>query len=162
MIRVMSHKTQTEEKPMQFAEITPRYCVAPQIDPADAAAIREAGFTDVICNRPDEEVGPGQVAAEVEAALAAEGIGFHLNPVRNGGLTEAEVARQAEILSGAEGRVLAYCRSGTRSAIVWALGEPEMPAAEIIAAAAHAGYDLSPYRAHLGGRKTGPESGGRS
>jgi uncharacterized protein (TIGR01244 family) len=137
---------------MQAAQVTPRYAVTPQIDPSDAAAIRDAGFTDVICNRPDEEVAANVSAQAVGAALSAEGVRFHVNPVRNGGLTEVEVARQAEILAEAKGPVLAYCRSGTRSTIVWALGESGMTPDDIIAAARNAGYDLSPYRPNLGRR----------
>ncbi len=137
---------------MNYAHLTPDYAVAPQIDPSDADAIREAGFTDVICNRPDEEVAPDQAADAVAAALSASGVRLHVNPVRNGALTELEVRRQAAIRSEATGPVLAYCRSGTRSAIVWALGERDLPPDDIISAAARAGYDLSPYRAHLAQR----------
>ena len=135
---------------MNFAQVTPRYAVAPQIDPADAVAIREAGFTDVICNRPDEEVAPDLAAAAVEAALAAEGVRFHAVPVQSGSMTEEHVARQAEIIAGAKGPVLGYCRSGTRSALAWALGEREMTPDEIVAAAGRAGYDLTPFRPRLG------------
>lgn len=135
---------------MKYAQLTPSYAVAPQIDPADAEAIRSAGFTDVICNRPDEEVPPDLAADSIEAALVAAGVRFHVNPVRSGALTEAEIARQTDIIADAEGPVLAYCRSGTRSSIVWALGEAGMSPDEIIAAAARGGYDLSPYRAQLG------------
>ena len=137
---------------MKYSQLTQNYAVAPQIDPADAEAIRAAGFTDVICNRPDEEVSPDLAADAVAAALSAAGVRFHVNPVRSGGLTEAEVARQATIIAEAEGPVLAYCRSGTRSSIVWALGESGMPPDEIVAAAARGGYDLSPYRGKLGQR----------
>ncbi len=137
---------------MKYAQLTPSYAVAPQIDPEDAEAIRAAGFTDVICNRPDEEVPPDLATGAVEAALAAAGVRFHVNPVHSGSLTEAEVARQTAILAEAEGPVLAYCRSGTRSSIVWALGESGMSPDEIIAAAARGGYDLSPYRSRLGQR----------
>ncbi len=131
---------------MNYSRVTTTYAVAPQIDPADAEEIRAAGFTDVICNRPDEEVAPDQAANSVAAALSENGVRFHANPVRNGALTDAEVQRQASILAEAEGPVLAYCRSGTRSTIVWALGEPSMSPDAIIAAAAGAGYDLAPYR----------------
>lgn len=137
---------------MKYENLTPNYAVAPQIGPEDAEAIRDAGFTDVICNRPDEEVAPELSAAAIESALAAANVRLHLNPVHNGRLTETEVTRQAEILAEAKGLVLAYCRSGTRSSIVWALGEGGMSAEEIIAAGARAGYDLSPYRDHLGRR----------
>jgi uncharacterized protein (TIGR01244 family) len=135
---------------MQHARIVERYAVAPQIAPGDAAAIRANGFTDVICNRPDEEVPPDLSAAAIGDALAAEGVRFHVVPVRPGQLGPEEIARQAEIVAGAAGPVLAYCRSGTRSAIVWALGERQLDGDAIVAAAARAGYDLLPYRAHLG------------
>lgn len=137
---------------MQYVHVTPRYAVAPQIDPADAAEIRAAGFTDVICNRPDEEVSPDLAADALGAALTAAGVRFHVNPVRSGALTQAEVARQAEILAEAQGPVLAYCRSGTRSTTVWALGEEAMSPDEIVSAAGHAGYDLSGLRPQLGRR----------
>ena len=137
---------------MRYAQVTPRYAVAPQIDPADAAEISAAGFTDVICNRPDEEVPPNVAAEALEAALTAAGVRFHVNPVRNGALTEVEVARQAEVIGEAQGPVLAYCRSGTRSTIVWALGEDEMSPDEIVSAAERAGYDLSGIRPQLGRR----------
>jgi uncharacterized protein (TIGR01244 family) len=135
---------------MDYAQITPSYAVAPQIDPADAEAIREAGFTDVICNRPDEEVPPELAAGAVEAALTAAGLRFHLHPVRSGALTASDVERQAAILAEAGGPVLAYCRSGSRCSILWALAEREMSADEIVEAAGRAGYDLSGYRKHLG------------
>lgn len=137
---------------MQYVHVTPRYAVAPQIDPADAAEVRAAGFTDVICNRPDEEVSPDLAADALATALTAAGVRFHVNPIRSGALTQAEVARQAEILAEAQGPVLAYCRSGTRSTTVWALGEEAMSPDEIVSAAGNAGYDLSGLRPQLGRR----------
>lgn len=137
---------------MNYAQLTPTYAVAPQIDPSDAEAIRAAGFTDVICNRPDDEVGAEHRASAIEAALTAAGVRFHTNPAVSGAMTGAEVQRQAELLAAADGPVLAYCRSGTRSSILWALGEKDMSADDIIASAARGGYDLSPYREHLARR----------
>lgn len=127
---------------MQFARITPAYAVAPQIEPGDAVALAAAGFTDVICNRPDAEVPETLAAHAIEAAAVAAGLGFHRNPVISGGLSAAEVTRQADLLAAATGPVLAYCRSGTRSAVVWALGETAMTRDEIVSAAGRAGYDL--------------------
>jgi len=55
----------------------------------------------------------------------------------------------ADALSGAAGPVFAFCRTGTRSTLLWSLaqssngGDPE----EIAAAAAGVGYDISPVRA---------------
>jgi uncharacterized protein (TIGR01244 family) len=134
---------------MECFRVTEDYAVAPQIEPSDAGSIRGAGFTDVICNRPDEEVTSDLSADAISAALSAEGVHFHVNPVRHGALTESEVARQAEIIADAKGPVLAYCRSGTRSTIVWALGEGELSPDEIVAAAGRAGYDIAQYRPYL-------------
>ena len=134
---------------MDFARITPDYAVAPQIAPEDAEAVRAAGFTDVVCNRPDEEVPPDLSADALQAACEAAGLRFHRNPVRNGALGEAEVAAQRAAIAAADGPVLAYCRSGTRSAAVWALGARELDADAILAATSRAGYDLSGLRPHL-------------
>lgn len=137
---------------MKYAQLTPNYAVAPQIEASDAAEIRAAGFTDVICNRPDAEVGPDLFADEIGAELLAQGLNFHINPVAGSGLTGQEVPRQAEIIAAAKGPVLAYCRSGTRSATIWALGEKTLDADEIVSAAAGAGYDLSHLRGNVGRR----------
>ena len=141
---------------MDYAHITDGYAVAPQIDPAEVEAIRAAGFTDVICNRPDEEVSPDLVAEQMRAAVEGAGLRFHLNPVRNGALTEDNVRLQAEAIAGAAGPVLAYCRSGTRSSVVWALGRTDMAADEILAATARAGYALDGLRPQLEARQDQP------
>jgi uncharacterized protein (TIGR01244 family) len=135
---------------MDIRTVTPTYSVAPQIEPADLAELARAGFTDVISNRPDAEVMPQQSNDAMRAAAEAAGLKFHENPVVNGALTMAEVERQAQILAAAQGPVLAYCRSGTRSTIVWALGRAgQQNGDEIIAAAAAAGYDLTHLRPQL-------------
>ncbi|MDE3029426.1 MAG: TIGR01244 family phosphatase, partial [Paracoccaceae bacterium] len=41
---------------MEIRALTPDYAVSPQIEPADVAAIKAAGYTTVICNRPDREI----------------------------------------------------------------------------------------------------------
>ena len=135
---------------MDIRHLTPAYAVSPQIEPGDVAAIREAGFTAIICTRPDEEVGADQAAEAMRAAAEAEGLVFHDNPVRNGALSAENVEAQHAVLENATGSVFAYCRSGTRSAIVWALGEAgRQPVGTIIETAARAGYDLSGLRPQL-------------
>lgn len=118
--------------------------VSPQIAPEDVAPLAEAGFTTLVDNRPDVEVG-ADLASNRMAALAAEaGLDFHYLPVSPGGLTPDTAARFRQILDAAPGPVLAYCRSGTRSAHLWALARAgQIPAERIIAAGAAAGYDLS-------------------
>ena len=133
---------------MDIRPITPAYAVSPQIDPADAAAIKAAGFVTVICNRPDAEVPPSHQADAMRQAIEAEGLTFVVNPVTHQGLNAemVEIQRAAQ----AAGPTLAYCASGTRSTIVWAMGQSgELPADEIIAAGAQAGYDLRGLRDRL-------------
>lgn len=135
---------------MDIRDVTPRYSVAPQLTPEDMAALAEAGFTDVICNRPDSEVPPDIDSTAMRSAAETAGLRFHDNPVVNGALTLTEVHRQGDLLAGTDGRVCAYCRSGTRSIVVWALSRAglETPDA-LIAAAAEAGYDISGLRSQI-------------
>lgn len=135
---------------MDIRQISPDYAVSPQIEPADMPAIKAAGFHAVICNRPDAEV-PHELSAEVmRIAAEAAGLAFHVNPVTHQTLNMDMVASQMNALAEAGGPVLAYCASGTRSSIVWSLGQAEkMPVDEIIAATARAGYDLAGLRPRL-------------
>ncbi len=130
--------------PMDIRTITPDYAVSPQIEPADLPAIVEAGFTTILCNRPDPEV-PFELSAEaLRAATEAAGLTFVLNPVVHSALTLDIVAAQGSAIEAASGPVLAYCASGTRSSIVWSLWQAgKMPTADIIAATTAAGYQLA-------------------
>jgi len=138
------------EERMDIRQITLDYSVAPQIEAEDFPALREAGFTDVICNRPDDEIGPDQQSERMRVAATEAGLSFHFNPVTNGGLTRGNLTDQAGVLADATGPVLAYCRSGTRSTIVWALSQAgNLAADDMIGAAFRAGYDISGLRPQL-------------
>ncbi len=116
-----------------------------QITPEDVAAAKAQGFTAIINNRPDDEQ-PGQPAgAEIEAAAKAAGLDYTAIPVDHSGFGEGQIAAMAEALEKAQGPVLAFCRSGTRSIVTWARGEAQAgrPAAELVALGREAGYDLS-------------------
>lgn len=140
---------------MDIRTLTPRYSVSPQISAADAQAIADAGFTTVICNRPDTEVLPDQQAEAIGAAIEAAGMAFHVLPVTHQGMTADLISAQRDIVDTAPGPVLAYCNSGTRSTFVWALGQAGiMPADEIIATAASAGYNVSQLAPYLGQKIT--------
>jgi uncharacterized protein (TIGR01244 family) len=134
---------------MDIRPITPAYAVSPQIAPEDVPAIAAQGFRTVICNRPDEEV-PVELSAQVlRAAVEAAGLRFVENPVTHPTMTPERVAAQAE--GAADGPALAYCASGTRSSVLWALMQAgRMDADDILAATARAGYDLSALRPRLG------------
>ncbi|MCU4653891.1 TIGR01244 family sulfur transferase [Roseibacterium sp. SDUM158016] len=135
---------------MQIRPIAEGYSVAPQLEPADMAALAAEGVTTVICNRPDMENPPAFQAAAMQQAAEAAGLAFVFNPVTGGMLTEANVEEQAEAIAGSDGPVVAYCASGNRSTIVWALGVAgEMPVDDILARAAAGGYDLAWLRPQL-------------
>ena len=94
--------------------------VAPQLMPEDMAAVAAAGLRSVIINRPDFEGGPEQpTAAEVAAAAVAAGMRCEYQPVVSGAMTQADVDRFAELLDQLPRPVLAFCRSGTRSSILY-------------------------------------------
>lgn len=131
---------------MDIRRITDDYAVSPQIAPDDVPAIKAAGFETVICNRPDAEV-PVELRADVlRAAVEAAGLRFEALPVTHDTL-EGLAGAQREARRGA---TLAYCASGTRSTVIWALGEAgRRPAEEIVEAAGRAGYDLAGLRPRL-------------
>lgn len=133
---------------MQTNKLVEGYCVRGQLTPAEIAAAKDAGFTTIICNRPDGEKAGQPSAAEVAAAAA--GLAFHANPVEPGNFTPEAVRRQAEIIASAEGPVLAYCGSGQRAAVLWMLANPHgLSADERIACAGAAGFDLGALRPRL-------------
>jgi len=125
--------------------------VAPQITPEEVAALAAAGFTEIVNNRPDDEE-PGQPSgAEIAAAAREAGIGYRAIPVTHAGFSANQVEAMASALASSSGSVLAYCRSGTRSAHLWALARARMgdDPATLVAQAAAAGYDIGGVRAML-------------
>jgi uncharacterized protein (TIGR01244 family) len=113
-------------------------------------ALAEQGVATVICNRPDAENPPPLQAAAMQEAAEAAGLAFVFNPVTGGALTEANVEEQSEAIETSEGPVVAYCASGNRSTIVWALGQAgERDTDDILARASAQGYDLSWLRPRL-------------
>jgi len=127
-----------------FRPVTDTFSVSPQITPADVAAAAAQGFTLIINNRPDGEA-PGQpTGAEIEAAARAAGLDYLSAPVvGRPGPAQVEAVREA--VAGAGGKVLAYCRSGTRSICTWAMGQAgAVERDQLLRLGAAAGYDLSP------------------
>ncbi|MEO0402686.1 MAG: TIGR01244 family sulfur transferase [Pseudomonadota bacterium] len=135
---------------MDIRQITPTYFVAPQIDPADMGDIAAAGITTVICNRPDEEVPAPLQADALEAAAHAAGLVFVRLALTHQTMTPQNVALQMSHAADANGPVLAYCASGTRSTVVWCFGQAgDMATDDILAAARAGGYDLGNLRPTL-------------
>ena len=132
---------------MDIRQLTPRYSVSPQIAAEDLPDIAAAGFTRVICNRPAAEVPPSHQAAAIRAATEAAGLTFDLLELTHQTMTPENVARQRALIETPGGPVLAYCASGTRCSVIWALGQAgTMTSDDILAATAAAGYRLDNLR----------------
>lgn len=135
---------------MDIRALTPAYAVSPQIEPTDLPAIKAAGYTTVINNRPDPEIPPHLQDQAMRAAAEALGLTFVTNPVISGGLTLDNVAAQRAAAAAASGPVFAYCASGNRSSIVWALmNAGSQPADDLIAVPARFGYNLGHLKGQL-------------
>lgn len=135
---------------MDIKQIDHDYSVSGQIAESDLVAIHAAGFRTVICNRPDDEIEAGLHAQFMAAEAARLGLAFVYNPVSPRGMTMANLSAQEDAIAAATGPVLAYCRSGMRSTVVWSLiNAKRLPADEIIATAAGAGYALDNLRPQI-------------
>ena len=136
---------------MKLADVSETFAVSPQLEPSDMRGLADAGFNVVICNRPDgEEPNQPDVASMREAAESL-GLAFHHIPVSGGEFPPVAIKAFAEVREGADGKVLAFCRTGTRSITLDALANIENETAEErIERADRAGYDLSGLRDRLG------------
>ncbi len=134
-----------------FRTLSDRVRVSPQITPADVAMAATIGVTAIINNRPDDEE-PGQISgATIAEAARAAGLTYTAIPVTHAGFSQPQLTAMAGALAEAKGGVLAYCRSGTRSTLLWALAEAARGADPALLAqqAQGAGYDLAPISAML-------------
>jgi uncharacterized protein (TIGR01244 family) len=129
----------------QLRIVTPTFSVSPQIAPEDIDAIKAAGFGLIINNRPDGESPDQPAGFDIEAAARAQGLDYAHVPIV-GRPTAEQADAVCRLLAAAEGKSLAYCRSGNRSITAWALGELTAGARgreELLRLTAAAGYDLA-------------------
>jgi uncharacterized protein (TIGR01244 family) len=131
-----------------FRQVTPSFWASPQIGLADVAEAQARGIGLIVNNRPEGEAEDQVPGADIEAAARAAGLDYLAIPVAPGGFSEEQVHAMASALAAATGPVLAYCRSGTRSTLLWSLAQAHGGRApdEIAADAARAGYDVGPIR----------------
>jgi uncharacterized protein (TIGR01244 family) len=138
------------EHGMDIRQLTPAYAVSPQIDPEDFAALAQAGFTTIIDNRPCSEIPPSHQADAMQIAADAAGLTFVVLPATHATLTPDLASQQKQACMQSDGPVLAYCASGTRCTIIWAMMQAGvMGTDDIIQTAADHGYDLRAMRGQL-------------
>jgi len=130
-------------------QLDDKVLVSGQIHPDEVAALVGEGITMLVNNRPDGEE-PGQpLGVEIEEAARAVGLDYRAIPIIRGiGPADAEAMQEA--IKSTDGKLLAFCRTGTRSSLAWALAKNDegMPREEIEARLRSAGVDPTPI-AHL-------------
>jgi uncharacterized protein (TIGR01244 family) len=131
--------------PLELIPLMPGLQVAGRLDRSDIEALARAGVRTIVNNRPDGE-DPGQLdAAEARPIAEALGLGYHHIPITAQSLSHADVDAFAAVLREAPAPVVAHCRSGTRSTLLWALtrlrdgADPQ----SLVAAAARHGIDIA-------------------
>jgi len=130
-----------------LAAIDDRVAIAGQLTPADMKDIAAAGYVAVVNNRPDGEAMFGQPrTADLKAAAEAAGLAFLDLPFSGPRATPDQVRAFAGLLAGRPGRVVAYCKSGMRSSLLW--GTAALAGGrsleEVLGAARRAGQELEP------------------
>lgn len=130
---------------MDTKKISDQLSVSGQIELKNMAKLKKAGFRSIICNRPDGEGSDQPTFKEVETAAKKAGISAMHIPVTAGRVRDEEAEAFGIALRELPGPVLAYCRTGTRSATLWSLHEAanQMPVPDILSATKAAGYDMS-------------------
>jgi uncharacterized protein (TIGR01244 family) len=148
---VIAWRLKYDEKMGDFRIVNDQLLVAPQICRDDVKAAASLGVTLIVNNRPEDESADQTPGPEIEAAARDAGIEYIAIPVTHAGFAEWQVTAMADALGQSEGKVLAYCRSGTRSTLLWALAQASKGAhpAVLTEQAADAGYDLSPIAAMM-------------
>jgi uncharacterized protein (TIGR01244 family) len=131
--------------PPALAALEPGLSAAGKLDRSDIDALAEAGVRTIVNNRPDGE-DPGQLpAAEARQIAESHGIAYHHIPVTGPSLSRADVDAFAAVLASAPPPIVAHCRSGTRSALLWALARMRDGAdpVALVAEAARHGIDIA-------------------
>ncbi|NMN07309.1 MULTISPECIES: TIGR01244 family sulfur transferase [unclassified Novosphingobium] len=136
----------------QFRQVDSQFLASPQITVADVAEAQQLGVKLIVNNRPEGESDDQTPGAEIAAAADAAGIAYVAIPVTHAGFSmpQVEALKQALAQIG-DAPVLAYCRSGTRSTLLWALAQAANGGNpfEIAAKAGAVGYDIGPIRAQV-------------
>jgi len=129
---------------MKINYITGDFAVAPQVNIADIKQIKQCGFNSIICNRPDHEESGQPEYQDIKKEALKQGIKFEFLPLINTQVNDDEIYLFEQLIAKLPEPVLAYCRTGTRSATLWAYSQANhISLAEIANKTKLAGYDMS-------------------
>lgn len=128
---------------MDIRRIDETISVAPQLSVDDIAEAAKLGFRTLVANRPDGEEAGQPAMADIEATAREHGMQWVYMPVESGNILDNDVDQFDAMIREAEKPVLAFCRSGTRCTVLWALSSARSePAQDIVNKARGAGYDI--------------------
>ena len=135
---------------MKIAILTPSFSALPQPEIADLSELADRGYRSIISNRPDGESLDQPDWNDIKAAATARGMEAVHIPVIASAITEADVRNFVQSLERLPQPIAAFCRTGTRSTLLWAFAnQASLTVDERIEIAAKGGYDLEPFRASL-------------
>lgn len=122
-------------------ELDSELSVSDWLTPDDFADLAASGVTLVVNNRPDGEAAGQMTAAEAADIAARHGIAYRHIPVTMDSLSADDIEAFHKAREDADGKVHAHCRSGARSATLWAIAEVR-----------HRGRDASTVHEHAAAR----------
>ncbi|MDB4042516.1 TIGR01244 family sulfur transferase [Methylophilaceae bacterium] len=129
---------------MKLNKIIEDYVVSDQIIEEDIVKLKEAGFKTIFCNRPDNEEQNQVTVNSIRDKVIENGLDFIHQPVVGGQISQNDVDQFSDYYDNAEKPIFAYCRTGTRSSMLWALSESgKRPVDEILQLTFAAGYNLN-------------------
>ena len=135
---------------MKLAILTPNVTALPQPSVDDIGELAKRGYRSIIGNRPEGEAPDQPQWTDLKAAATSRGMEAVHIPVVASQISEADVRAFAEAMERLPKPIAAFCRTGTRSALLWALAnDVSLTVDERIAIAARDGYDLEPFRSLL-------------
>jgi sulfide:quinone oxidoreductase len=127
---------------MDIKKLTSGMSVSGQIAPFDMQTIKDVGFRALICNRPDGEDSDQPNFEEIERAAKKVGLSAAIIPIVSNKVSHGDAAAFTKAMTELPGPILAYCRTGARSATLWTLAQAgRRSVADILAATKAAGYD---------------------
>ena len=129
---------------MMLNKIINDYVVSDQITEEDIEQLKEAGFKTIFCNRPDNEEQNQVTVKSIQDKAVKSGLNFIHQPVIGGQISQNDIDEFSDYYDAAEKPIFAYCRTGTRSSMLWALSESgKRSIDEILQLTSAAGYNLS-------------------
>jgi sulfide:quinone oxidoreductase len=135
---------------MTPTKLSAKLSIGPEPTADDLAALAAAGFRSVINNRTDKEDELRLNSDQMALAVEAQSMGYAHIPVVGKNPLERDAQAFEDALEEMPGPIYAYCKTGGRSAALWALASVvDADIGELIAKCAAAGHDISGLKAKM-------------